>query len=184
MTKMRHKNKEWQGKRRKVKVLGVATLLTLTFSLSTVSAQTMYVKEKSSTQTAYALSSLRKMTFTGGNATVQKTDNSTTVYALNGLRYLNFTDLTTSITANPMQLGNDNLFTYPNPVNDLLTIDLTSVATGGTISILTLDGKVLQAQKTDGSNTAIFNLSQLPQGIYLCRYESTKAIKTVKIIKQ
>ena len=74
----------------------------LRLGLTGLQAQTMYVKESSDTQTAYTLSSIRKITFSGGNATVQKTDNSTGGYALSGLRYLNFTDLSTSITEQPM----------------------------------------------------------------------------------
>ena len=149
----------------------------LRLGLTGLQAQTMYVKESSDTQTAYTLSSIRKITFSGGNATAQKTDNSTGGYALSGLRYLNFTDLSTSITEQPMQLSNVNFSVYPNPVNDVLNIDLTVVATGGTISVLTLEGKLLQEQKTEGANTATLNLSKLPQGIYLCRYVSTTAIR-------
>jgi hypothetical protein len=166
------------------KKIKLSAILLLGLGLPGLQAQTMYVKEKSGTQTAYTLSSVRKMTFSGGNATIQKIDNSTGVYVLSGLRYLNFTDLTTSITEQPMQLSNANLITYPNPVTDVLNIDLTGVASEGTINILTLEGKVLQVQKTKGTSTVTLNLSQLPQGIYLCRYVCATEIKTVKIIKQ
>lgn len=180
---MRHKQKKLKVESKKLKVLGVIALLTFAFSISTVSAQTMYVKESSGTQTAYTLSNVRKMTFSGGNATVQKTDNTTGIYAMSGLRYLSFKDYTTSIE-DPILVGHAHFSAYPNPVNDVLNIDLTGVATGGTISILTYEGKLLQEQKTDGANTVTLNLSQLSQGIYLCRYVSTVEIKTVKIIKQ
>ena len=180
---MRHKQKKLKVESKKLKVLGVLALLTFYFSLFTATAQTMYVKESSGTQIAYTLSSIRKMTFSGGNATVQKTDNSTGVYNLSGLRYLSFEDLTT-VLEQPVQQGASNLIVYPNPVADVLNIDLTGVESEGTISILALEGKLLQVQKTDGSNTVTLNLSQLPQGIYLCRYVSRTEIKTVKIIKQ
>lgn len=166
------------------KKLKLSALLLLGLGLSGLQAQTLYVKKSSGTQTAYTLSNVRKMTFSGGNATVHKTDNFTSIYALNGLRYLNFTDLTTSISEQPMLLASATLITYPNPVTNVLNVDLTGVTTGGTISILTLEGKLLQKQKTDGANTATLNLSHLPQGIYLCRYSNATKIKTVKIIKQ
>ena len=168
----------------KHKRLKLSSVILLGLGLTGLQAQTMYVKEISSTQTAYTLSNVRKMTFSGGNATVQKTDNSTGLYALSGLRYLNFTDLTTGITEKPMQLGHSNLITYPNPVTDVLTIDLTGKTGEGTISILTIEGKLLQVQKTDGANMVTLNMSQLPYGIYLCRYTNETEIKTVKIIKQ
>jgi len=166
------------------KKLKISAILLFGIGLTGLQAQTMYVKQSSGTQTAYTLSSVRKMTFSLGNVTVQKTDNSTGVYALSGLQYLNFTDLTTSIANLPIQLGNTNIITYPNPVTDVLNIDLTGVASEGTISILSLDGKVLQVQKTSGTGIVTLNLSQLPQGIYLCCYTNETEIKTVKIIKQ
>ena len=159
-------------------------MLLLGLGLTGLHAQTMYVKESNGTQTAYALSSVLKMTFSGGNATVQKTDNSTGVYALSGLRYLNFTDLTVSITEQPMQLVNASLITYPNPVTDVLNIDLKGVIGEGSISILTLEGKVMQTHKTTMSSIVSIDISHLSQGIYLCRYSNTLEIKTVKIIKQ
>jgi hypothetical protein len=166
------------------KKLELSAILLLGLGLTGLQAQTMYVKESNDTQTAYLLSNVQKIAFSGGNATIQKIDNSTGVYALSGLRYLNFTDLTTSITEQPMQLSNANLITYPNPVNDVLNIDLTGVESEGTIRILTLEGKLLQEQKTNSANKVTLDLSQMPRGIYLCRYVSTTEITTVKIIKQ
>ena len=180
---MRHKqrveSRKWQ-----VKSIGMAALLAFNFSLSTVFAQTMYVKQSNGTQTAYALSNVRKMTFSAGNVTVQKTDNTTVEYLLSGMKYLSFQDFTTGINEQQMAAGN-TLLTYPNPVNDVLKIDLRGTKNqGGSISILTLDGKVMQTQQTEGTGTVTLNLSQLPQGIYLCRYSSGTETKTVKIIKQ
>lgn len=168
----------------KHKRIKLSAVLLLGLGLTSLQAQTMYVKEKVGTQTAYTLSSVRKMTFTGGDVTVQKTDNSTGVYALSGLRYLNFTNLTTSITELPVQLVSGDLIAYPNPITDVLNIDLRGVEGEGTISIISFDGKVLQTQQTSGASTVTLNLSQLPKGIYLCRFANTTEIKTVKIIKQ
>lgn len=166
------------------KPLKLSALLLLGLGLTGLQAQTMYVTEKSGTQTAYALSSIRKMTFSGGNATIQKTDNSTGVYAISGLSYLNFTDLSTGITESTMQLGVSNLITYPNPVKELLNIDLSNLPAEGTISILTLDGKMIQTLNINGNSLITLNISNLVQGIYLCRYSNAEVIKTVKIIKQ
>lgn len=166
------------------KRLKLSGVLLLGLGLTGLQAQTMYVKEKSGTRTAYALSSVRKLTFSGGNATVQKTNNSTGVYAISGLRYLNFTDLSVGIAEPLMPLSNSNLITYPNPVKDVLNIDLTGVIGKGTISILTLEGKEIQTQNINGSSLVTLNLNHLSQGIYLCRYSTAAEIKTVKIIKK
>ena len=165
------------------KRLKLSAVLLLGFGLTGLQAQTMYVKESSGTQTAYTLNNIRKMTFSGGNATVHKTDNSTGVYNLSGLRYLGFGDYITGLEKQ-VESKSINFNTYPNPVTDVLNINLTGVATRGTVSILTLEGKLLQEQKTDGANTLTLNLSQLPRGIYLCRYRNATEIKTVKIIKK
>lgn len=167
----------------KHKKFTLSCVLLLGLGLTSLQAQTMYVEESSGTQTAYTLDNIRKMTFSGGNATVQKTDNSTDEYAMSGLRYLSFMDTPTGLEKQT-ELGNINFIAYPNPVNDLLNINLNGVESEGTISIFNLQGKLLQEQKTNGANTVTLNLSQLPQGIYLCRYAAATEIKTVKIIKQ
>jgi len=165
------------------KKLKLSAVLLLGLGLTSLQAQTMYVKESSGMQTAYTLINVRKMTFSGGNATIHKTDNSTGIYALKGLKYLSFEDITTGLKEQT-ELGNASFSAYPNPVNDVLNIDLSGEAIEGTIRILTLEGKLLQEQKTNGTNTVTLNLSQLPQGFYLCQYVGATEIKTVKIIKQ
>jgi hypothetical protein len=166
------------------KRLKLSAALLLGLGLAGLQAQTMYVKQISGTQTPYTLSSVQKMTFSEGNITIQKTDNSKGEYALSALRYLNFTSLTVGIAEPPMHFVNANLFTYPNPVTDVLKIDLKGVTGEGTISILSLEGKVMQTQNTSGNSLATMSLSHLPKGIYLCRYSSAEEIKTIKIIKQ
>jgi len=165
------------------KRLKLCTVLLIGFGLAGLQAQTVYVMEKSGTQNAYSLNNIRKMTFSGGNATVQKTDNSTVVYTLSGLRHLSFRNIPTIIVEQAIHPDNANMITYPNPVTDALFIDLTGIACEGKISILNLNGKVLQTLNTSANSIVKINLSQVPQGIYLCRYSSPLEIKTVKIIK-
>jgi hypothetical protein len=165
-----------------IKVL--CAVLLSAFGLSGLQAQTMYVKENSGTQTAYALSGIRKITFSTGNLTVHETNNNTWVYVLSGLSYLSFQNYVTGLEEQ-IQPGNATVFTYPNPVTDVLSIDLTGAGNlTGSISILTIEGKVLQEQMINSAGLVKIDLSELPQGIYLCRYVGTTDIKTVKIIKQ
>jgi len=167
------------------KQLKIITVLLLGLGLTEVQAQTMYVKESNGTESAYALNNVQKMTFSSGNISIHKTDNTTGAYALSGLKYLSFT-APESINEQQMQAGNvNNLIAYPNPATNVLNIDLTNTKNeGGSISILTLDGKVMQTQKTSATNVETLNLSRLPQGIYLCCYAGKTEIRTVKIIKQ
>ena len=154
------------------------------YGLSPVQAQNMYVKESSGVQTAYALSDIRKITFSPGNLTVQKTNNSTRLYPFSGLRYLSFQNYLTG-SEEQIQPGNARIFTYPNPVEDVLNIDLSGSGNkSGSISLLSVEGKLLREQVTNGTGLVTLNLSGLPNGIYFWRYVGTSIIKTGKIIKR
>jgi hypothetical protein len=166
------------------KRLKLSAVLLLGLGLTGLQAQTMYVKESIGTQTVYTLSNIRKMTFTGGNATVQKTDNTNGVYALSGLRYLNFTDLATGIYE-PLQVQEQMLNAYPNPVSNVLSIELSGATQGvGMLSILNFEGKTVLIQQVLQPGLLTIDISHMPQGIYLCQYRSATERKTVKIIKQ
>jgi len=168
----------------KHKRLKLSALLLFGLGLTELQAQTLYVKEKSGTQTAYQLSSVRKLTFSSGNVTVLKTDKTTTAYALSGLRYVKFGDITTA-TTEQFVFDKQEFVSYPNPVSDVLTLDLTSLKNKqGTLRILALDGSELLTYQTTGENTETVQVNSLPQGIYLCQFANENEIKTLKIIKQ
>jgi hypothetical protein len=130
------------------------------------------------------------MAFSLGNVTFEKSDYSTGVYAMSGIKYLSFSDFTTGIVGQQKQESITNFITYPNPVNDLLIIDLSgsddnsSSSSSSSISILSFEGKMMYEQKNNCLGIVKLNLSQLPKGIYLCRYRNATKIKTEKIIKQ
>ena len=161
------------------KKLKLSTALLLGLGLTGLQAQTMYVKQSNGTQTDYSLSNIRKMTFGSGNLAVTKTDNSTGVYALNGMQYLSFSDYTTDVQATKSETATLQL--HPNPVGDVLNIDLPGA---GTIQLLSLDGKVLESKQTNTSGITTIATGRLTKGIYICRYSNGQEIKTVKIIKQ
>jgi hypothetical protein len=164
--------------------LKLSVLLLLGFGLTGAYAQSMYVKEISGTQTAYTLSNIRKMSFSSGFLTVTKTDNSSNEYALSDLQYLNFLEITTVSTEN-ISVQNQMLRVYPNPIGDILNIDLKGMSEAeGTLSILNFEGKALVTQQVKAEQVLSLNISYLPTGVYLCRYSSASEIKTVKIIKQ
>lgn len=166
------------------KKLKLCAVLLLGLGLTGLQAQNMYVKESNGTQIVYALSSIQKMTFSSGNLTITETGSISGVYALNALQYLNFTDLSTSIEV-PEYAKNKQLNTYPNPVTDLLTIDLSDVKNAnGTLTILNVEGRVMKTQTVSSSDIVLLDMSQLPKGIYFCQYKNETEIKTVKVIKQ
>jgi len=156
----------------------------LGLGLTGLQAQTMYLKQSNGTQTAYSLSGIRKMIFSSGNLTVTKADNSNGVFSLSSLRYMNFSDLTTGVKPTLMEQS-QQLKVYPNPVGDILNIDVTGTAeTKGTLNIFNFEGKTLVSRQVSQPGLLTIDISHLPTGIYLCRYSNATEIKTVKIIKQ
>jgi len=162
----------------------IAVLLSV-IGLTGLQAQTMYVKEMSGTQTSFPLSNIRKMTFSKENITVQKTDNTIGAFALNELKFISFKNIVSAFDEQHLKEANPNLISYPNPVTELLNIDLTGKDyEDGMISILTIEGKVVQKLHELKSDIVTLNLSHLPEGIYLCRYNNQTEVTTLKIIKQ
>ena len=165
----------------------ISTLLLLCLALSGVHSQsTLYVKEKAGTQTVFALSDVRKLTFPAGSLTVNKNDGNSNTYVLSDIRYLNFTDLATSVE----QFANretDNMILFPNPVMDQMKVSFQSAGTGNLqIDIIDIQGKVLQQQNIssqNGTNLFTINIAQLPQGLYLCRLQNGNKLETIKFLK-
>jgi hypothetical protein len=165
------------------KRLKLSVMLLLVIGLTGLQAQTMYVKENNGTQTAYALSNIQKMSFSSGNLTVTKTGNTSIVYALNNLRYFNFTDLSTKIEK-PLSFQKQMLRVYPNPVTNVLNIDLTGTAQSeGTLIIFNYEGKTVLNRQLSHAGVLSLNIGYLPKGLYLCRYANLTETRTVKIIK-
>lgn len=237
------------------KRLKLSALFLLGLGLTGLQAQTMHVKAKSGTNTAFMLQNIQKMTFGGGNVTVNKVEGSPEALQMNTIQNISFDTLnpifkidasanlsnsgtitgsgdykwgsTVSLTATPAVgykfinwTENDTLVTsaatysftalgartlvanfqstssasrlkdagktltvYPNPVSHSLHVDLTGIEGMGILSILTLEGKEMQLQNTQGERVATLDLRSLPKGMYLCRYSSSTEIRTVKIIK-
>ena len=165
------------------KKLKLGALLLLGLGLTGLQAQTMYVKENSGTQTAYALSNIKKMNFSSGNITVSTTTGNPVTYSLSGIRYLNFVDLGSIPLADK---PNETFQIYPNHVIDLLNIKLSDMRNqSGVIEILSMEGKVVYSQAIN-SNTNVYqiNVTSLLQGIYLCKINNGIRIETIKFYKQ
>jgi S-formylglutathione hydrolase FrmB len=82
--------------------------------------------------------------------------------------------------------GNFNV--YPNPVSDKLTISYQLKEAGtARVSILNLNGKLMEIVssgfKPAGEYRFVRNISDYPQGVYLCRIQIGHEMVTKKIIK-
>jgi hypothetical protein len=77
-----------------------------------------------------------------------------------------------------------NLKVYPNPVNNLLTVQLYDFGkTKSSIEILSVNGKVLSTRNVTGMPSVRLELGHLERGIYICRYRNGETTKTAKIVK-
>ncbi len=68
---------------------------------------------------------------------------------------------------------------YPNPIDNILNIDLTD--NYNNITIVDVSGKILEHKKV-GKTTA-FNMSQYSKGVYFIKIDNSKGIKTYKVVK-
>ena len=168
----------------KNKRLKIGVILLLGLGLSSLQAQTMNVLKTSGVQSSYTINNIQKMTFSGGNIIVREIGGTSTPYSIAELRYLSFSDCVISVQESE-SISLESINAYPNPVKDVMNIDLSNVNNvNGTISILSLDGKLVQTKQITGAGIISFDVSSLPVGMYICRYSNKTEVKTVKIIKQ
>ncbi|MFZ4581792.1 MAG: T9SS type A sorting domain-containing protein [Paludibacter sp.] len=166
----------------KRKQLKLCFVIILVFVYVGVIAQNMYVMENNGMQKSYVLSSLQKITFSAGNAIFYNSTTNPIAHEISKLRYFNFKNLLSSQNEKPYSDAS-TLPIYPNPVINVLNIDLTSKINDGRINILSLDGKLIQSHETKANTNMEINLSMLSQGIYLCCYKSSKENIIIKFIK-
>jgi hypothetical protein len=164
-------------------LLGVTFMLIL--FLTRLQAQSIYVKNKNGTQTSFTLSSLQKLTFSGGNLTITKVNSTSESFDLNVVRYLNFVDLSTGKI--PVKQESSNSFIFPNPVKDELTIHFPFYQEE-TIQVLIigLDGKIIQHHILNCQSNSMqvsINTSSLTNGLYLCRLINGKTVTIMKFLK-
>lgn len=162
------------------------TVILLGIGLSGLQAQRVYVGEKDGLQKAYFLSDIKKMGFSSGKITVFKADGGLDTYTLPDLRNLNFNVITSAVPEPVPMKPTGTLYVFPNPVIDVLNIQLSSPLTSdGRIDIISLDGKLVYTRIIHGYDVIYqIDISGLAGGLYLCRLKSGKAVETAKIIIQ
>jgi hypothetical protein len=172
-----------------MKHLKIKLVLALLFcsELFALQAQsTLYVKENTNAQTPFALTSIRKLTFSAGNLVVNKSDGSTSTFDLTSLRYLSFNSIATDVK--PIENINSNKLTlYPNPVVDYLQI-IYETATAGIadFEIIDLQGRTLLHQTLscqNGTNHAAISVAHLLAGLYLFRMQISNKLEAIKFYK-
>ena len=97
---------------------------------------------------------------------------------------LKYVDTTTTIVS--MEISYDDIFIFPNPVNNELVAQLPPLAVGNlTVSVLSLDGKSLLTTEIfiySGKHNFTLPLHNLSTGVYLLMVNSNKFSGTTKFI--
>lgn len=170
------------------KKIKLVSALILVFGVISMQAQnTLFVKEKSGTQTSYSLSNIQKLTFASENIIVNKKDGSINTFAFTNIRYLNFgNDGTTGISRIEIE-GNKTLILYPNPVTDQLNIQFKSASSEKVqLQIVNIQGRIIlqeDIKSQSGINYATISVSQLLHGLYFCRLQNGDKPETIKFLK-
>jgi hypothetical protein len=141
------------------------------------------VKDNAGHNSSYYTNDIRKLTFSGGNMVIEKTDGSSSSYSISSIRKLDFSGASTDILIPQQRLQNEEATKiYPNPVIDLLYIKSSLAEECEVIvEVLDLQGKVLLIEKISDMNG--INVSDLQKGIYICRVHICDKIENIKFLK-
>lgn len=164
---------------KKSKWLTIVTSLVITVGMNATNL--LNVHEKTSANTTYETNMVQKLTFPGSNLVVTNKDATTSTFTRTNVAYMNFTiNIATEVnTASSFQSIN----LYPNPAKDFMTIEVPSLSTPSDIQFIGIDGKLVLCSKLVNLKTTI-SISNLPKGIYLCRYNNGTISSNIKFIKQ
>ena len=77
---------------------------------------------------------------------------------------------------------NDNFLLYPNPAFERLNYSFNNKIEGGTISIVSLNGRNVLSEKIEKNNGSI-NLEGVSEGIYIVKIQTLDEIMIMKLIK-
>lgn len=146
----------------------------------------LYLHVKDGTMASFSLDEIRKLTFPSRTITLYQNVGTTQAFPFIELRQARFTEFVSGNNSLDL-VDNDHLSLFPNPVNSDLTLSLVSSSTATVeIRIMDVQGKTVNVRKDHilpGNNQIILPLSNLPQGLYICRVNNGKHIETRKFLK-
>jgi len=169
---------------KKSKLLIALIIVISVFYGNIYAQQSIYVKETNGTLTEIPLTQVQKITFSGSDMVLQKTDATSLTWATSDVQKYYY-DLTTGINNIEISRNNDVLI-YPNPSNGNFNINYHIKEQGRVnIYIVSIDGKIrrnlLSENKKQGGY--LLNVNQyLEAGYYLVKIESNNKFLTKKII--
>ena len=79
-------------------------------------------------------------------------------------------DFTTQVGTGVKDVGTPSLRIYPNPVKDVLHIDILFSEKTGYLTITNLSGHMVESYNCESLQTAIIDVAHLPKGLYVVRF--------------
>lgn len=162
----------------KLRFVGVSLLL-LGLTTLTSAQNALNINDLNGVKTILPIKDIRNITFPASNISINKKNGTNFTLAVSSLRVMNFsTEIITSFNGSNFTVNSFTIF--PNPVNDILTINLSNES--AKIQIVDLNGSIVINQSLNVLSNSL-NVSNLPKGVYLCKIESGGIIETLKFVK-
>lgn len=151
-------------------------------------SQNLIIKKRAASEQAYALSTIKKLTFTDGNMNVFLKDGNKSSFNTLTVQSVIFnarTDLPSVPTVKPQ---NEDIILFPNPANSVANIRFPRKTPESSIDleVISLEGKIFYKKKYDNiqaGETIRMDVSYLNKGIYVLRINNGIKITSQKIIK-
>jgi len=167
----------------KKKILKMALFIALSGNFLLLSGQSTCFLLTNGTQVCHAINSISTIRILNGNLTIQFTQQTNVSYPLDEIRKMIFTPGTNNQVVQPQTT---QMRVYPNPVGDILTIEIPESSRGtGSIEIYSMDGRLIQTLRSSMVNsTTQINVSSLSQGVYICRIRTGNQTSSIQFVKQ
>lgn len=167
----------------KHKKLKTCAVLLLGLGLQATQAETaLFVLQKVGTNTPFNMSTLKSLTFSGGNVLVNKKDATTSSFVVANIKYLNFAPNIGTEVANTA-LENTNLAVYFNRNQNVLNIAYSGeIVPNLQLEVFGVDGKMAFKTTLNNASSSV-SVQNLTHGMYLCRVINGNKTQTQKFIK-
>ena len=166
-------------------LLGFITMLISTISFS----QEVHFKYKNSSQSSYGLEDVRKITFEGDVMNLHLLDGTLYAWNVSTIGHYKYEETALNTQEFLNKANAWNLSVFPNPTSTNLNVSFNlPKADEMSIALYDFQGKiVLEKQlgtKAMGKYQELFNISALPNGVYVCRISGMHNSITKQIIKK
>ena len=147
-----------------------------------IKAQNLYVQPVGNVeQVAFPIADKPKITFDSQTLKIQ-TLQTTKDFLIDEVQNMSFTYRPLSVIET--EFGGDKVFVFPNPVQDILEVNIHIPTQGVSYKIFDMNGKQLVVESVHSENTQI-QMQHFSSGIYFLFIEhNDQPIKSFKIIKQ